>query len=68
MDNNNIVLVMEAIGEKIANLKSALNYEEIRNTMLAEENVKLKEENALIKRQYDEVMDKLNEYCGGGLK
>ena len=73
MDTNNIALVLEALGEKLAAMKSTISCVEYSNTKLTEENEKLKKayddlmrKYEVMKCNYDGLTDRLNEYIARG--
>lgn len=65
MGENNIAIVLDTLGAKIAEQKQELAYSQMRYTMLSEDHDKLVNAHEELKCQYDALIDKLNDFCAG---
>lgn len=65
MGDNSIAIVLETLGTKITEQKQELTYSEMRYKMLQEDHERLLKTHEELKRQYDALIDKLNDFCTG---
>lgn len=65
MGENNIAIVLDALGAKIVEQKQEFAYSEMRYKMLQEEHERLLKTHEELKRQHDVLIDKLNDFCIG---
>lgn len=63
--DNNISIVLDVLGAKIAEQKQEFAYSEMRYKMLSEDHNKLLNAHEELKCQYDALVDKLNDFCTG---
>lgn len=61
--DNNIAIVLDTLGQKIADLKNDLCYSDMRYKMLEEAHEKLKKDHEGLTHNYDTLLDKLNAAC-----